>query len=128
MQFDKHFTLDEARAALVEIIPKLNEIARLKKILDSKGYDVHKHQYFGGMGPNGQKFFPIEMEQLVEIVAGLNKQAVEVKDLGTGLIDFPAIRANGQEVLLCFKLPETTINFWHTLEGGFTGRRPVKDF
>ncbi len=127
MQFEKHFTVAEARALLAEIKPKLSEIARLKAALDRKGYDVYKHQYFGGMGPNGQKFFPEEMETLVEMVGQLNKLGIDVKDLAVGLIDFPAIRATGEEVLICFKLPEEDIEFWHTIEGGFAGRRPVKE-
>jgi hypothetical protein len=125
--FDKYFTLKEAQALLLEIKPRIEEIARLKVVLDSKGYDVHKHRYFGGMGPNGQKIFPSEMERLVEIVTELNKLGVQVKDMNAGLIDFPATRPNGEEVLLCYRLPESQIGFWHTLDGGFAGRRPVTE-
>ncbi|MFI5202738.1 MAG: hypothetical protein ACHQNE_10155, partial [Candidatus Kapaibacterium sp.] len=71
MKFKHLFTLDEAQATLSEIEPKLKKIVALKQECDRKGYDVHRHQYFGGMGPNGQKEFPPEMEQLVAIVAEL---------------------------------------------------------
>jgi hypothetical protein len=125
MEFQKHFSVVEAQALLSELLPKLKEIARLKVVLDKKGYDVHRHRYFGGMGPNGQKVFPNEMETLVELVADLNRAGVEIKDLNTGLIDFPHRRANGEEVLLCYRLPEEEIVSWHTLEGGFAGRRPL---
>jgi hypothetical protein len=49
---------------------------------------------------------------------------VEVKDIDEGLVDFPALQ-NGETVLLCWKLGEDEIRYWHTLEGGFAGRRPL---
>ena len=127
MEFQKHFSVEEAQALLSEIQPKLEEIAVLKVALDKKGYDVHRHRYFGGMGPNGQKVFPNEMERLVEIVADLNRTGIQIKDLNSGLIDFPHRRKNGEEVLLCYRLPEEEITTWHTLEGGFAGRRPLSE-
>ena len=50
----------------------------------------------------------------------------EVKDADEGLIDFPALR-EGDEVLLCWKVGEPEIAFWHGLEEGFAGRRPVDE-
>ena len=47
-----------------------------------------------------------------------------VKDLDEGLVDFPAQR-EGEEVLLCWRLGEDEISFWHGLEEGFSGRRPL---
>jgi hypothetical protein len=127
MEFEKHFSVEEAQRLIHEIRPKLEEIVRLKAILDRKGYDVHKHRYFGGMGPNGQKVFPNEMEDLVEKVAEINLLGIQLKDMNTGLIDFPHVRTSGEEVFLCYKLPEDAIVAWHTIEGGFAGRRALRD-
>ncbi|HWF43651.1 MAG TPA: hypothetical protein VG537_03315, partial [Candidatus Kapabacteria bacterium] len=63
MEFKHLYTLEEAQSQLREIKPKLERMIELKALLDRKGYDVYRHQYFGGMGPNGQKVFPPEMEQ-----------------------------------------------------------------
>lgn len=112
---------------LPEIQPKLAELISLKKQIDEKGYNVYKHQYFGGMGPNGLKAFPLQLERLVEIVAELNHQGIEIKDLDKALIDFPHVRENGEEVYLCYLYGEEGIDYWHTLEGGFAGRRSVED-
>lgn len=127
MNYAKHYTLAEAQEKLEEIMPLLEEMVELKQVLDTKGYDVNKHQYFGGMGPNGQKAFPPEMERLVLIVAELNTQTIEVKDIGKGLIDFPALRPNGEEVYLCYLFGENRIATWHTITGGFSGRRPLDE-
>jgi hypothetical protein len=127
MHYTKHFTLSEAQTELAKIIPMIEEIVRLKKELDAKGYDVHRHQYFGGMGPNGQKVFPQEMERLVLLVKELHEKGIEVKDLDKGLIDFPHIRANGEEVYLCYMLGEKQILAWHPIEGGFAARMSIDE-
>ena len=49
-----------------------------------------------------------------------------VKDLDAGLVDFPT-RFRGREVLLCWKLGENGIRWWHGLEEGFRGRKPIDD-
>jgi hypothetical protein len=125
MTFKRLYTLQEAQTALSEVGPMLMELVDLKHLCDRKGYDVQRHQYFGGMGPNGQKAFPNEMERLVEIVTELNEKGIEIKDLERGLIDFPHKRANGQVVYLCYLLGETEIGFWHTIEDGFPGRKSL---
>jgi hypothetical protein len=56
-------------------------------------------------------------------------QAIEelggvVKDLDRGLVDFPALRGD-EEVLLCWRLGEDEIGYWHGLEEGFAGRREL---
>src|SRR5579871_5121211 len=126
MEFKHLFSLDEAQAALVEVQPKLQEMVELKAACDRKGYDVYRHQYFGGMGPNGQKAFPNEMEQLVDVLHELDDLGIQIKDLNTGLIDFPHRRKTGEIVLLCYKHGEPGITAWHTLEGGFRGRKSLE--
>jgi hypothetical protein len=49
---------------------------------------------------------------------------VQVKDLETGLLDFPC-EVDGEIVLLCWRSGEKRIEFWHTLEAGFRGRQPL---
>jgi hypothetical protein len=48
----------------------------------------------------------------------------QMKDINTGLVDFPAL-LHGKEVLLCWKLGEDEIRFWHDPESGFAGRQPL---
>jgi hypothetical protein len=48
----------------------------------------------------------------------------DVKDAETGLVDFPARRL-GEEILLCWRLGEKKVGFWHSVEGGFAARLPV---
>lgn len=127
MRYQRHFSLEEAQRIVPDIANMLREIISLKEGLSQKGYDIYRHQYFGGSGPNGQKFFPREMEQLVLTVKEINDRGIELKDIESGLIDFPHIRQNGEEVFLCYRLGEEAIVAWHSLEGGFAGRRPIEE-
>jgi hypothetical protein len=125
--YTKHYTLEEAQLKLVEIKTLIEELVGLKKLMDEKGYDVFKHQYFGGMGPNGMKAFPPQFERLVAIVKELGEMQIEIKDLNKGLIDFPHVRASGEEVYLCYLLGEPAIVSWHSITGGFAGRRSLDE-
>jgi hypothetical protein len=49
---------------------------------------------------------------------------VQVKDLDSGLLDFPCL-LEGETVLLCWKRGEARIDFWHKVEDGFRGRQPI---
>jgi uncharacterized protein DUF2203 len=64
---------------------------------------------------------------LVKLSRALSElEAVEVvlRDVESGLVDFPAMR-DGGEVYLCWRLDEDEISFWHPLDSGFAGREPL---
>jgi hypothetical protein len=121
----RHFVVNEAQALLAELRPSIQRIAELMKEMVRRGYDVYKHQYFGGIGPNGQKAFPPELEELVELLRTLDNRGIQVKDPAAGLIDFPHLRGDGEEVYLCYRLDEPAIGYWHTLQGGFAARETL---
>jgi hypothetical protein len=123
----RHFSLDGARRTLLEISPLVSELVSLKQKLDELGYDIHQHQYFGGSGPNGQGAYPAEVVRLVEIAQALEGRGVLIKDLDRGLIDFPYIREDGEEVYLCWMVGEEEIRFWHRIPDGFAGRKPISE-
>jgi len=54
----------------------------------------------------------------------LEQLGVLVKDLDSGLVDFPALR-HGEEVLLCWQVGEDDVAYWHGVEEGFAGRKPL---
>jgi hypothetical protein len=124
----KHFTLEQATRMLSGLRGLVEEIMRLKTRLTERGYDVYRHQYFGGTGPNGERFFPPELERLVEILKNLEEKGILVKSLDEGLIDFPSRRSNGEEVYLCWKHGEPEISSWHRISEGVAGRKPLSEF
>jgi hypothetical protein len=58
-------------------------------------------------------------------LARLEDAGIAVKD-AEGLVDFPALLGN-RHVYLCWKFPEQSIDYWHELEAGFSGRQPIGD-
>jgi len=59
-----------------------------------------------------------------DTLAEIDSIGVQVKDLEEGLLDFPYVM-DGKTVLLCWKLGESAITYWHTEEEGFAGRKPL---
>lgn len=59
-----------------------------------------------------------------EAVARIEQTGCVVKDLDMGLVDFPSI-VNDEQVYLCWKLGEERIRYWHRMDEGFAGRKPL---
>ena len=66
------------------------------------------------------------VETLREQVDEIQGTGCIIKDLEVGLVDWLAVH-HGREVLLCWKYGEREVAFWHDLESGFAGRRPVSE-
>jgi hypothetical protein len=66
------------------------------------------------------------LERVQETIAEIDSIGVQVKDLDAGLLDFP-FKLDDEVVLLCWRMGETAIEHWHTVESGFKGRKPVDE-
>ena len=64
------------------------------------------------------------LQETKDALAEMEAIGVQVKDLDKGLLDFPCV-VDGRTVLLCWKLGEKEIGFWHSIEDGFAGRKPL---
>jgi hypothetical protein len=64
--------------------------------------------------------------ELAALVEEIHRLGVQVKDLDQGLVDFPAVHPeSGDTVLLCWRLGEPEVAWWHGPEDGFAGRKPL---
>jgi hypothetical protein len=66
------------------------------------------------------------LQRVRESLAEIDSIGVQVKDIDAGLLDFPC-QLGDQVVLLCWRMGETSIEHWHTMEAGFQGRQPLDD-
>ena len=66
------------------------------------------------------------IDQMQAGVARIDDLGVTLREIETGLIDFPAL-ASGRQVWLCWRLGEGDIEWWHELAEGFGGRRALID-
>jgi hypothetical protein len=64
------------------------------------------------------------LQETKDALAEIDAIGVQVKDLDKGLLDFPCV-VDGRMVLLCWKLGEKEIGYWHSMEDGFAGRKPL---
>ncbi len=134
----KRFTLAEAG----ELIPKVEGLLRQAIALKAEyaeaesaveGY-VERVMVSGGMLLDRHEV--LRTRQRREAAARSLETAIEqvqrlgclLKDLDTGLVDFPTL-LRGVEVYLCWRLGEPSITWWHGVEEGFRGRKPIdRDF
>jgi hypothetical protein len=65
------------------------------------------------------------VDQMQADVAWLDEREIVLRDIGTGLVDFPAL-VSGRQVWLCWRSGESVIGFWHNVDEGFAGRRPLQ--
>jgi hypothetical protein len=130
---DRTFTPDEANAALADVRPLAEQMVEAKRALDEA--QEQSDDAVRSISGNGGGIPPAELAALHEkleqrttelaaIVDELHELGVQVKDLDSGLVDFPSRRA-GEQVLLCWRLGEDEVAFWHGLEDGFAGRQPL---
>jgi hypothetical protein len=66
------------------------------------------------------------IDQMQAGVARIDELGITLRDIESGLIDFPAL-ASGRQIWLCWRLGEDDIGWWHELSEGFSGRRALID-
>jgi hypothetical protein len=130
---DRYFTPEQANEALAVVRPLAEELVTRRRAMREAGErrEAFRRRLAGnGDGLDarraaaGEAEMSQEAEELERCVARLEELGVLVKDLDRGLVDFPALRG-AEEVLLCWQVGEEEVAYWHGLEEGFAGRRPL---
>ena len=127
----RRFTPSEANAELAEIRPLVEQLVahrREQQRLSAEREELAAHISGNGGGIDAATLGGLEEAERAErieiarCVNAIHERGVIVKDLDTGLVDFPALR-EGEEILLCWQLGEKEVAHWHGLEEGFAGRK-----
>jgi hypothetical protein len=130
---ERIFTPDEANELLPTVRPLVERMVEGKRALDAA--QAEADEVSARISGNGGGLPPARLAEvnddvtrrateLARAVDKLQGLGVMVKDLDTGLIDFPSVR-EGRDVLLCWRLGEDEVAFWHGYDDGFAGRRPI---
>ncbi len=129
----RYFTVEEANAALDGLRPVVEQLVEHRRRF------LVAQQQRGGLteqaGSNGGDLTPTdfaEAEDELELQASalaacierIQSAGAQLKDLDQGLLDFPALR-DGEEILLCWRLGEAEIGYFHGTDEGFAGRKPL---
>jgi hypothetical protein len=121
-RFEKHYTREEARALLPKVRQWLEQLGELRLALEQNdqrlaGLMASGQDLGGDLVNNSVKV----LGKMKELLEEFHEREIIIKDLGRGLIDFPAL-IGGKEVFLCWEKDEDDIEFWHDIDSGFAGR------
>jgi hypothetical protein len=127
------FTLDEANAALVELRPVVERMVEHRRKLTAA--QALQAELVTRVASNGGDMAPSDLRDAAETIQSeataiaecaekIDAAGAQVKSLEEGLLDFPAKRGD-EVVLLCWKLGEDEIGYWHGVDEGFAGRKPL---
>ena len=130
----RRFSLTEAERARREVEPLLVEVMGVHRqaveLDDQLGAVASRILMMGGITVPYENLARVRFEQtrlvdqMREALERIQSIGCVVKDLDTGLVDFPAV-LDDQEVYLCWRLGEDRIRFWHRQDEGFSGRKPI---
>lgn len=124
-KFSRHYTVAEARELLPRLRHWLAELRQLQQVVErganrnatlfAEGRDL------GGERINGQLR---DLTRMRELLSEFETLEIQIKDLGRGLLDFPALRGDC-EIFLCWEESEPDVTCWHELDTGFASRQQV---
>jgi hypothetical protein len=128
----RYYDIDAANARVDEVRPVLeslrsdrDEIAEAQRELvrfrESNGSSDHAAEL-----ARREQHIKETVRRMELAVAQIEAWSVTLRDISSGLIDFPAL-VSGRPVWLCWRLGEGDIDFWHEFDSGFSSRRPIAD-
>jgi hypothetical protein len=132
----RRFRLEEAESLLPELEVLVRDAVEAKRRFDQAqseleaassriallgGAQVDRRQVLARQGRRDAL-----ASRLRELIEAIQRYGCLVKDLDVGLIDFPTWY-QGREVLMCWRLGEPAIEFWHEAEEGYRGRKPIDE-
>jgi hypothetical protein len=128
------FTFDEAVRLLPRVREALRQAIDLRLEHQQAEQEISAAQQritmLGGALVDSRGFIQVRarqeasMMQLRQTLDSIHELGCLVKDLDTGVVDFPTLH-RGREVCLCWRLGEAEIGWWHGTEEGFAGRKPI---
>jgi hypothetical protein len=125
-----YYALADANARIEELRPLLGGLRddrevvaeaqrRLERLRDEDG-DLRAEV------AREQRDIVAAVHRMQAAVRQIEAWGITLRDISSGLVDFPAL-ANGRPIWLCWKLGEDDIAWWHELDAGVAGRRPLID-
>lgn len=135
----RYFSVAEANAMIDDLERIFGRVFQMKAQVRS----VYARLEGAGYAPGGDEFDHAPAGARAEVVndlttlktlidalkvevTALDEAGCLVKDIDAGIVDWYASKGN-RDVLLCWKLGEKEVGYWHDVEAGFDGRRPVSE-
>ena len=127
------YSIDDANSALTEVEPILSALRDERAAIITLRDRALAGRPGGAepaAGDPGERRLRLRMQGLIDQmqagVVRLDELSVTLRDIESGLIDFPALVA-GRQIWLCWRLGEGRIEWWHELDTGFGSRQRLID-
>jgi len=131
-RYPRLFTVHEANALLPTLRPLVEQILESIRRLRSVGETVIRRDQLDPDAPDLMEKLHQDVEiakligQIKAWVEEINAHGCICKGVEQGLIDFPCM-LGAEVVFLCWQIGEPSIGFWHRIDDGFAGRKPLLD-
>jgi hypothetical protein len=123
---ERVFTLAEANRLLPQLEEHLTAVREGKRVLIRTKDEIKKasaNAHMGGGSALGPRYIKA-LEDISERLLAIQEMGVLVKELDSGLCDFPCM-LGGRVVYLCWKSGEPEIRWWHEVNAGYAGRQSI---
>lgn len=129
----RYFAIDEANARLADVVPLLEQLKADRDEVARLQPEIERGQKSNGSSEHAEQLAEMEREQrhavrrMQDAVNQIDDWGITLRDINTGLIDFPAL-ANGRPIWLCWRLGEgEAITWWHETNAGFDSRQRLSE-
>jgi hypothetical protein len=128
----RFYSIDQANARLSDLVPVLRKLKADRDAIAAAQRELTSYRQTNGNAHHADDLEAREAK-IGEMVLRMERHVAQIvdwdvtlRDIETGLVDFPAL-VNGRQVCLCWRLGEDTVAFWHELDSGFGGRKALID-
>ena len=123
MSEERLYTLEEANATIEDLRERLSRIRAARDVVVSSAEVVRDRSATNGGGREGSALYDA-LRTLRQELERLGSEGIILRDADSGLIDFPS-RREGRVVYLCWRPDEDRVRYWHEVDSGFPGRKPL---
>lgn len=130
MEHRRRFTVEEANEALEELRPLVQEVLEIRHDLDALGFDLPSRSFVREPGDGDVERAESLLARLEEVLEEIHSTGALYKDptFEKGTLDFPHLMdrdGEEKEVYLCWMEGEEDLAYWHPVDEGMQGRRPL---
>ena len=128
----RYFGIDEANERVRDVRPLLEQLRDDRDRVAEIQAELGRGRETNGSSEHAEQLAGMEQEvrrlvrRMQEAVSQMDEWGITLRDIQSGLIDFPAL-ANGRPIWLCWRLGEDDIAWWHETNVGFEGRQPLSE-
>ncbi len=130
MEHERYFTVEEANDALESLRPLVQEVLEIRHDLDALGYDLPSRSFVREPDDEDVERVEKKLARLEQVLDEVHETGALYKDptFEKGTLDFPHLREGKdgeKEVYLCWMEGEDEVGYWHPVDEGMRGRRPL---